>query len=51
MGRPLSPDEDTMTAIHLDLAGNTTVVAIIFKFGNPRTTVHGNIERAERRIQ
>ena len=51
LGRPLSLDEDQMTAIHQDLAENMTVVAISRKYGIPRTTLRDNIERAGRKVQ
>ena len=51
LGRPVSLDEDQMTAIHQDLAENMTVVAISRKYGIPRTTLRDNLERSEKKIQ
>ena len=46
LGRPLSLDEEQMTAIRQDLAESMTVAAISKKYGIPRTTLRDNIERA-----
>ena len=46
LGRPLSLDEEQMTAICQDLADNMTVAAIGKKYGIPRTTLRDNLERA-----
>ena len=51
LGRPVSLDEDQMTAIHQDLAENMTAVAISRKYGIPRTTLRDNIERTESKVQ
>ena len=51
MGRPLSLDEEQMTAIHQDLAENMAVVAIGRKYGIPRTTLRDNIERVGMEVQ
>ena len=51
LGRPVSLDEDQMTAIHQDLVENMTVVAISRKYGIPRTTLRDNLERSEKKIQ
>ena len=46
LGRPLSLDEEQMTAIRQDLAENMTVAAISKKYGIPRMTLRDNIESA-----
>ncbi len=51
LGRPLSLDEEQMTAINQDLAENMTVVAISRKYGIPRTTLRDNLEMAESKVQ
>ena len=51
LGRPLSLDEEQMTAIRHDLAENMTVAAISKKYGIPRTTLRDSIERTGMRIQ
>ena len=51
LGRPVSLDEEQMTAIHQDLAENMTVVAISRKYGIPRTTLRDNLEGAEGKVQ
>ena len=51
LGRPLSLDEEQITAIRQDLADNMTVAAIGKKYGIPRTTLRDNIERAGRMVQ
>ena len=50
LGRPLSLDEEQLTAIHQDLADNMTVAAIGKKYGIPRTTLRDNIGRAGREV-
>ena len=45
LGRPVSLDEEQMTAIRQDLSDNMTVAAISKKYGIPRTTLRDNIER------
>ena len=45
MGRPLTLDDDQMTAIQQDLAEQMSVAAISRKYGIPRTTVRDNLER------
>ena len=51
LGRPLSLDEEPITASRQDLAEDMTVAAISKKYGIPRTTLRDNIERAETRVQ
>ena len=51
LGRPLSLDEEQMTAIHQDLAEKMTVTAINKKYGIPRTTLRDNIDRAGSGVQ
>ena len=43
--RPLTLDDDQMTAIQQDLAEQMSVAAISRKYGIPRTTVRDNLER------
>ena len=50
LGRPLSLDEEQMTAILQDLTDNMTVAAISKKYGIPRTTLCDNIERTGTRV-
>ena len=45
LGRPLSLDEEQITAIRQDLADDMTVAAISKKYGIPRTTLRDNLER------
>ena len=51
LGRPVSLDEEQMTAIHQDLAENMAVVAISRKYGIPRTTLRDNLERSGKKVQ
>ena len=51
LGRPLSLDEEQITAARQDLAEDMTVAAISQKYGIPRTTVRDNIERSGMRVK
>ena len=51
LGRPVSLDEEQMTAIHQDLAENMTVMAISRKYGIPRTTLRDNLERSGKKVK